>query len=288
MSFKSTLLPGHFASIKNSFYNPEFYKKIPSFPFKKILAYLLLVVTLSYLFMIGKEAIFLYQNREKIQDGIEKIYTSYPAELELTFDKGTLTTNVQEPYFLPAEPFNTDYKVQGTSPEYFAVIDTTTPFSQKQLEAYGAIVWLSGDTAYVQSSKETKLIPYPTDSSTVVNKDNFTTFVDEIWEKIQNPLLVIGLVLLVVCNFGLFLAYVTYLVMASLLYFFFSQVAGKKREYPQCYRLAAYALTPALLLQALIQAISLITPLQMPPFLFTAVLLLTVYFNVREPAKLKP
>lgn len=277
--------PGQFASIKNSFFNPQFYKKIPGFPFGKVMGYVLLIVTITYVLMLGSGAVYLYQNRAKISDVIQKVYTSYPAELELTFDKGTLTTNVQEPYFFPTEPFNTGYEVQGTDAQYFAVIDTKTPFSQKQLEEYGAIVWLSGDTAYVQNNEGTKLVPYPTDESLVVNKDNYTTFVDELWTKMQRPLLIIGLVLLVVGNFVFFLGYTLYLLLASLLYFFFSQVAGKKRDYPQCYSLAAYALTPALLLSLLVEGLNLLTPFEMPPFLFTAVVLLTVYFNVHETAK---
>jgi hypothetical protein len=62
-SSQSTSLPSVWSSLKQSFYSPSFYKQVPSFPFGKVMGYLLLIVTLGYCVFLGKSAIQLYQNR---------------------------------------------------------------------------------------------------------------------------------------------------------------------------------------------------------------------------------
>jgi hypothetical protein len=277
------------SSLKNSFYNPAFYKVVPSFPFGKVMGYLLLVSTLGYLVFLGQGAWFLYQNREQIEEGIDKAISSYPEDLELTFTDGKLSSNVQEPYFFPEEGIQKffegkeDINVDSDTPKYLMVVDTKTPFTSEQFENYNTIVWMSGDTAYVEDkNRGLQAIPYQKDFNQVINKETVIEFGTKLLEKIKVPLIIAGSVALVVVDFGLFLFYAVYLLLASLLYFFFSQVAGKKREYVACYRIAVYAFTPALALSLLIQVIGLFVPLQMPPFLFTGILLLTVLINVKE------
>lgn len=291
-SSKSTTLPSLWSSFKQSFYSPGFYKQVPSFPFGKVMGYLLLIVTLGYLVFLGKSAIMLYQNRDEIQQGIDKILNSYPENLELTFKDGQLTSNVEEPYFFPSEGIKKalDEKsitVNGEdAPEYFVVIDTKTPFSLEQFKTYDSMVWLGKDTAYIlKNGDEMQSYPYGNELNQVVNRQTVNDTVNLVFAKIKTPLIIGGSILLVLADFGLFLYFFAYLAFAALLYFFFSHFAGIKHEYPDCYRIAVYAVTPAWILSLFIQILSLVVPFGMPPFLFTAVLLLTVYFNVHHLGK---
>jgi hypothetical protein len=217
---------------------------------------------------------------------------SYPENLELTFKDGQLTSNVEEPYLFPSEGMEKalDQKsitINGDdAPQYFVVIDTKTPFSLEQFKSYNSIVWLGEDTAYVlKTGDQLQLYPYPGDLNQVVNRQTIDDTVKLVLSEIKTPLIIGGSILLVLADFGLFLYFFAYLAFAALLYFFFSKVAGLKHEYTDCYRIAVYAVTPAWILSLLIQILSLIVPFSMPPFLFTAVLLLTVYINVHHLSK---
>lgn len=256
------------------------------------MGYLLLIVTLGYLVFLGKSAIMLYQNRAEIQQGIDEIVNSYPENLELTFKDGQLISNVEEPYFFPSEGMKKalDQKsitVNGEdAPQYFVVIDTKTPFSLEQLKSYDSIVWLGKDTAYIlKSDNEMQSYPYGNELNQVVNRQTVDDMVKLVLAEIKTPLIIGGSILLVLADFGLFLYFFAYLAFAALIYFFFSKVAGLKHVYTDCYRIAVYAVTPAWILSLLIQILSLVVPIGMPPFLFTAVLLLTVYFNVHHLSK---
>ncbi len=285
----STPLPSVWRSLKNSFYNPDFYKQVPRFPFGKVMAYLLLITTISYISFLGTGAIQLWQDREEIQQEVGKILDSYPEGLELTFTDGHLTSNVQEPYFFPEEGIEKAFEghaevtIEDNAPTYFVVIDTQTPFSVEQFQTYDSVIWLTGDVAYMQGENtDMSLYPYDKDLNQVVNRQTVEETIQDLLIKLKTPLIVAGSVLLVLGDFILFLYYFAYLAFAALIYYIFSQASGKKHEYPDCYRIATYALTPAWAINLLIQLLNLVVPISMPPFLFTAVLLLTVFFNVHH------
>lgn len=291
---KASSQPGLIESFKSAFYNPEFYKRVPSFAFGKVMGYLLLLVTLGYVLMVGSGVYYVASHRTVIEQGIEAFKNAYPEELELTFDKGILTTNVAEPYFLPKEPIHwgdeggPTINVQG--PQYLVVIDTKTPFSQEQFKAYNVPVWLTKDTAYILKNPEDtgdnmEVLTYPNDKTVTIKKENVDAFLSEAWKNLFPVVLTIGVIAFIALAVFVFLFYCVYLLLATLPYFFASQIAGKKRSYPDCYRIAVYALTPAFLLEWLVMFCNFWFSLMVPPFLFTGVMLLTVLLNVKGEKK---
>ena len=278
-STKATPLPSLWTSFKSSFYNPEFYKKIPSFSFGKAFGYLAAFVTLCYFMVLIGGGAYLWSNREKIESTVEDALDAYPADLELTFTNGKLSTNVTEPYFYPGSE-NTMEEGQN----FFVVIDTKTPFSTQQFNDYDATVWLTADAVYVHEQNQgMRMYPYDAQMNFTLNREN----IHENFEKIQPVIKKIALlsaVVVAVFTEGILLIYsLLYLLFPSLLYFILSQIHGKKHGFETCYKTAMYALTPVTLLQIIIVMVSTVSDLHMPPFLFTAVLLLTIFLNVREP-----
>lgn len=280
-------LPGSFASIKKSFYDPEFYKKIPGFSFWKVATYLLLIVTLAYLLLLGKGGVWLHQNREHIEKTASQILSSYPEGLELNFNQGVLSTNAQEPVFFSSEGMDLNLE-EWDLPSDLAVIDTQTPFSPAQFEAYGTIAWLSGETLYMQGEGgKMEIFPYPNELTTQVTKASLNSTLEQAWLALKLPAFFFAFALFILCGLGFFLYFTVYLAFISLIVTFISRLNGLKRKYAECYRLTVYALTPALFFALIINVISLFWPLVTPPFLFTGVLLLALYLNVRKPTTLE-
>lgn len=135
--------------IKNSIYNPAFYKGLTDAPLSASFKYFfgliaVLSVILAFVFGVEVSPMFTLENLKKIVD-------LYPAELAIQIKGGVVSTNVTEPYivktFAPQK--------QVASKTNLVVIDTKQDFSVERFKAYDTSV-LIGKNFVVSSQREGK------------------------------------------------------------------------------------------------------------------------------------
>lgn len=280
MPKKSTAaLPGFVSSLKQSFFDPEFYKKMPGLPFSHVLKYLAGLTVILYLVTLGALAVSLVQNRSEISAKIDTALNAFPADLVLTVQDGKLSSNQVGAQFLPETPI---FPVTDALEKYLVVIDTETPFSQEQYKNYNALVWLTADTAYVGEDDQMRMIPYPSDANQVIDKTTGDALLQTIWAKVKQALTVFGIFGLILMFGGIFVAYLFALLGITLFTLLLALLAGCRPSFGDTYKSAVYALTPAWSLTVLLLLLSPLVTIVMPLPVSFVVILATLYFNTRD------
>lgn len=134
---------------KNSFSSAPYYKDVLKDPFSFSLKYFLffcfLVSVITTIFLSIKVFMPLNEFLTRFPSVLIKVY---PAELELKFNKGVVTTNVPEPYFIPIDRFEKtfeelDKEVQGVRSDEIKnilVIDTNAQVEDmKRFQTYALL-----------------------------------------------------------------------------------------------------------------------------------------------------
>ncbi len=123
-----------FTTIKDSIYSPDFYRTLRAKPLSFSLKY---YFSLAAVLALAGTVLMTVQFLPKAQFALttlaEKVVERFPAELEVTFKGGVVSTNVKEPYFVKETPGEADalrneVEDAGTH-ENLLVIDTSSPLS---------------------------------------------------------------------------------------------------------------------------------------------------------------
>ena len=275
-----------FQKIKDSIYNPEFYREIRNEKFGRAFAYyyklafwIALISTIFFGFTLGPR---LSGFLEMLN---EKVLTAYPAGLEVTIKDGHASTNQATPTIIPLPVTEIPAKIDSrdnqmpANLENFLVIDTTQPFTLEMFKNYQTIALLTADSlvSYDRGQAVTirSLQNWP---SFVINQGNLTTWstsLKSVASRWLLPLVLVGIFLLVffIATFAL-----AYLLVASLLVYLVAIIRQNRLTYSQAYRVSLHAIT----LPVIISMFDLLLPsFTLPPFLFTLILLLVVAVNLK-------
>lgn len=149
-----------FKTIAHSVYGPDFYQNIKKRSFAQALGYSFFIMFIAILLgalilgvQFAQEVSF---KPGQIEEGITELY---PDELELTFENGLLSTNVEEPYMVTiGESLGELFDVE--SDFNLVVIDTNTAFSAEQFYAYETVAWLGKDAVHALDDQNLQTIPY--------------------------------------------------------------------------------------------------------------------------------
>jgi hypothetical protein len=267
--------------IQSSIYSPEFYSKIAKQSFGSaisyylILAFLLTVITAAfpiYSFLTG--------GRNELQTFTDQIKDIYPSELEVEVKNGTVTTNVEEPYFIPVPSEDKNASAEGN----LVVIDTKTPFSAKQFNEYGTFVWVTKDTLVMKTdddSAQLRSFDLSEVSDVTLNKNRVNSFIAKLspWLNLVYPVVVILIL------FGVFMLYTSrliYLLLLSAVIMLLLKLIKKPLKYADAYKIGLYAVTLGLLIETAVNLLRL----QSFPFMLSFITLGVVYFNFQK-VKLK-
>lgn len=275
-----------FQKIKDSIYNPEFYREIRNESFGRAFAY---YYKLAFWIALISAIVASFTISPKLNSFLdlvdEKVLTAYPAGLEVTIKDGHASTNQVAPTLIPLPVTEIPAKIDSRDNqmpadlENFLVIDTTQPFTLEMFKNYHTVALLTADSlvSYDRGQAVTirSLQNWP---SFVINQGNLTTWstsLNSVASRWLLPLVLVGIFLLVlfIATFAL-----AYLLVASLLVYLVAIIRQNRLTYSQAYRVSMHAIT----LPVIISMLDLLLPsFTLPPFLFTLILLLVVAVNLK-------
>ncbi len=275
-------------TVKASIYSPEFYKELRDkrlgFSLKYFYSLVIpLALILTVVFAVQVVPKF-FQFLRELRPTLSQIY---PADLIIQIQDGRASVNQPEPYSIPLPEFLRSNIGREKGTENLLVIDTETPFSIQQMAEYKTLIWLSSDSVYFSQE------------SSGVRAESLSRFPDGTLDKALAlsladqatnlsrwvvPFMVLAILLFMFLGlvFGASVN-LLYLFLGALLVWLVSVLRRDNLGYWASYRLSIHLMT----LGILFEAFTLLVRLSQPPFVFTALLLVMAWINLR-PAPERP
>lgn len=267
-------------TVKSSIFNPEFYSKIKDQSLGQALKYfflLTLILTVISTLSLSYEIIITVP--EEIKKFVKQTIDSFPANLEVIIDNGQVSTNLQEPFFVPFPLYETGQQSKFNN---ILVIDTKTPYSATQLNQYKTFLWLTRDSLFYENREfDQRSI----DLSSINNFKIDRWFIESLAGKINPWLNFVGPVLILLLFFGLFIGYsfnLFYFLFLAVFIYFLSAIFKWGLNYSASYKTAIYASTLAFIIDLIILNTSIFTGFFGFPFLFTLTALCIVTINLQN------
>ena len=257
-----------FKDIKSAIYSPDFYTKINKRSLGTSLKYffgLVLLLTLINVLMMSYELAVKIPG--EIRSFISQATGSIPEDLTVVIDKGRVTTNTQEPLFIPFPELNNE--IGQDSLNNILVIDTKTPYSSTQFNQYKTLFWLTNDSLFYQNRE------FDQRSIDLSKSDNFTVNRNLIadWVSKINPWLnALGPILIFLVFIGLFIGFsfnLIYFMFLAVLIFFLSSIFKWGLSYSSSYKTAIYCSTLSFFIDLILFNTGIYTGFFGFPFLFT-------------------
>lgn len=269
-----------FIHIKKSIYSPEYYQELLTKPLVFSWKYYSAFACVLALFItIASSFAFVPWVNKTVHEFPEQFFAYYPDALQVEINKGVVTSNVTEPYFLPIPELLKQGLPPGNSGESLMVIDTVTPFSFEQFAAYKSMVWLGGSQLALRDDKGgVRIEALDPQMNFTVNEQTLSTIEQRFhpWYKFAAVLAVIVVFLGLLISFGINFAY---LLFGALFILLIGRLLKQRFGYGTAYRIGLHAMTLPVLLDTLFSALNI--PLLHLPFLFTAAMLAIVVVNVK-------
>lgn len=269
-------------NVQKSIYAPDYYQALLSQPISKSFRYFASLTLLIVVFLTIISSIPLVANANKFaREFPAKFFAYVPDELQITIVNGNVSSNVTEPYFLPIPPeLKSAVGTKEESMTNIVVIDTVTPFSMDQFNAYKAALWLGHDqVAYRNNSGSVKVQQLGKTANYVLNEQKLRDI-----ESHMSPYYgFIGPIIVVVIFFALCIGFgfnFVYLLLGALFIMLLGFVMRLRLSYSIAYKIGLHAITLALLFDAML-AMSTIATIHIP-YIGTAIMLTVVYLNLRH------
>ncbi|MEX0918759.1 MAG: DUF1189 family protein [Candidatus Paceibacterota bacterium] len=273
-----------FKLIKQSIYNPAFYRSLLERPLSWSLFYFFKLAIIAALILTMVASFTAVPALVNVLSDLKgEVLNIYPAELEIVIENGQVRSNVSEPYFIDLPPVLADQEVSEDI-DHLLVIDTTAePLAG--YDKYNAYALLTDrHLVYRQNSNlgsELAVVVQPlADNLTLtINRENLITLFDHLsrYFVIIPPLFVLGLF---ISSLIPILAVALYLLLpAALLWLVYAltRPKGRRLTFGNIYRTTLQAVTLGLLLKVTLIGLGLSPYL---PFFLTLVTIAVVLFNV--------
>lgn len=263
--------------IRDSIYNPSFYKSIPqgrleaAFSYFFLLIFILSIIQTLFLAFPIVKAITQLTNKD-----LPKAVSSFPADLQVKIKDGKASTNVKEPYFvLLPKPSQGDFK-------NFIVLDTTTPYSEDSFKKYSTFAILTRDSVYYKADKNqpVKNMSLTTVKDLTIDRQHLIELLNKYSPLVKwfVPLLIILVGFLLFLFYILRLVYAIFLGVAILLV---SRIVQPSLTFGQSYRVAIYAMTLGLLVEVGFSIASPLLGIRGFPFMVTILSLVVFVINFK-------
>ena len=266
-----------FGKIKDSIYNPSFYKSIPQSKLESAFSYFFLLIfvlsiiqTLFLAFPIVK-VITQLTNKD-----LPKAVSQFPEELQVKIKDGKASTNVKEPYFVPLP--------KGTQTDFknFIVLDTITPYSEDSFKKYDTFALLTRDSLYYKADKNQpiKSADLKSVKDLTIDRASLTALLNKYspLAKWITPLLIILVGFLLFLFYILRIFYAIFLGVAILLV---SRIIQPSLTFGQSYKVAIYAMTLGLLVEVVLTIISPLIGIRGFPFMVTILSIVVFVVNFK-------
>lgn len=268
-----------FEHVRKSIYNPEYYEEIESKPFSYSIKYFYsLVLVMAVILSTVYGFIFIPVTVSFLKSFGTAIVDYYPSELTVTIKGGMVTTNVTEPYSLPFPEKLRSSETKGI--DNLLVIDTHHDFTMDLWNQYKTTAWLTKDTLiYRDKDNRISITPLDKTPNTEITRTKIASWLAAIepFFKWVPPLLIFGIFVF----FMFFLSgYLFYLLFGALLIYFIARLKKIPLSYKKAYQVGLHAITLSLIFT--LAKLSLLQGSPNIPFLFTAVLCIVAWINLKK------
>lgn len=266
-------------TIKSSVYDPEFYSKVvrgeDGGPFRYFFK---LILSISLIFTLVASFTVVPHIKEFFEMAESNIVEHYPKELEVRIQKGLVSTNVEEPYFIPIPENVRGKEVNERGLLNLVVIDTKNQFSLEQFDSYNTFALLIKDGLVTKDQRgKVTIMPLKDVPDYTLNYSEVTKWLT----KAEPFLRVFSIGVPILIFIAVFIAYsmtLVYLVFAAVLVYIVGKIKKLNLSYRKSYHISLYAVTLPILLGIL----SFLVGLQSFAFLPTIILVIAVWVNLKE------
>ena len=236
--------------IKNSIYNPEYYKSLPAGKSMrssiKYLAKLSLLVSLVSVILI---CILFASFPGKLKEWVRAVGETYPADLVITVKDGMASSNKAEPYIIPLKTITLPEEAGAPAYSNLLVVDTSKSFSVEEFMGHSTILMVTKTEIVTRGNNDKiELRPLPKFSSLVITK----SWVSEKEALIGKFLPIIMIALCVFSLLGFFMINFTGSLIILIFYGFLVWLMGKMMKvelsYKNSYKIGIHATTLLILL----------------------------------------
>ncbi len=274
--------------IQKSIFNPEYYRELLTRPASYSWKYYWSFAMLLAVFMTIFSTIPLVPTvNTTLNDLSRNIIAYYPDLLEVRIDKGEVSTNVSEPYYLAMPKIMRDHVATATDPQYLVVIDTHAQVSVEQFKAYKAGFWISKEYLIAgDGNGGIRIYKFGPQVTYMINESSVQSFMKAVqpYFKFVAPILVLVVFVAMLLSFALNLLY---LLFGALIVWLMGKLMKQNFTYGTSYRICLHATTLPLIVGL---ALSLLPIGGGIPFFSTILLLIVVYVNFHKtpPAQVAP
>ncbi len=267
-------------TFKKSIYNLEFYSSVASTSLKSGIIFYFKVATSLALLMTVVFSIFLVPNgvrfiKEQAPDLVKKYY---PANLVVTIDKGSASSNVIEPYVIPTQGIAKEV-FQGTSIENIFVIDTKDGVSGKTFADYKTFALLTRNEVMTQGNNtRVSTLGLKSVPDVVISEEMLLLAVENVRANL-GVFVPAGIALTFMLLLLGFVLHLIPLFLFALIPFFLAWIKKIPLTYGGSYRMSLYAVMPGLVLKSLLNISGFFF---VPAYLSLLVFMLIIFVNMRE------
>ncbi len=246
-------------TIKDTFYNPSFYKQEKDSPFRKPFWYFVKISLIAaFIITIFFSVVFVPTVSNLFSPAtVQKLTSSFPETLTVTLKSGRASSNINGPYAIPVPPGTSISGRPGTSASLPAhknmvVIDTETPFVFDNFKKYDTYILLTAD--YIVGEKDNGQVtvqPLKGIPDITINRAQIISWASSILPllKFIIPLLLLGV--LIGVFIGSVIGHMIVLLVLTLIVWIIEKIRKSGLGYGTLYKLGLYAFTPLILLSVL-------------------------------------
>lgn len=278
-----------FEHIKKSIYNPGYYTELLSKPLSHSWKYYSAFAMLIVVFLTITSSIpFVAGANKALHEFPQQFFAYYPDDLVIDVTAGKVTINQPEPYAFPIPAqFLADMSEEDRAQfQNIAIIDTVTPFSLEQFQAYKTLAWLGlGQMTFLGRSggvRIEQLSPKISYTLTETKLKNIELKAREYYHLV-GPALVVLIFVVFMTVFGFNFAY---LLFGALCIFVLGRIMQFRWTFGQSYRIGLHAITLPILINTAVSIVGI--GLTQIPLLFTVVMVGVVYMNFKDVHPLAP
>ncbi|MFA6006803.1 MAG: DUF1189 family protein [Candidatus Paceibacterota bacterium] len=273
-----------FKNIKNSVYNPEFYKELEGRSIWLSLRYYFgLIVLVALLLGLGYTAILGPMIVGFLGKADPVIRNVYPKELVVTIKSGSAASNVAEPYFIKM-PKEMQEFFGATTTQNLVVVDTHEKADPDKFRSFDTWALIAKDGLMVikNNDKAGALEFQAYSSDLVLTQETYLSFIDKMMSYGDKlPIVIFVILLAVILLWGV--ARLGYFLIAAVLVYLLLKARKLPANYAHAYRLTVHAATLPILINLVLAAVTGDPrTLATVPFVFTIILLGVVWVNLRE------
>jgi hypothetical protein len=266
--------------IKNSFFNPIFYRELFTKTPKEALKFYFKIVSISAIIsFITITILFISGYKFLTSSFFTEALNTYPEELEVNIIDGKVSTNVTEPYFIPLPTKMDDLKKSGY--ENLVAIDTanTESLSIEGFKSYKALFLITKDSIIAEDNKgKVSVQSLENFASTTVNKVKVANLFESI-RGMAPYMLAVLLVLGFIFNyvritiFGIVLTLVV-----TFIFFLTMKVRKEQFDFKKLFYVGLYAISGPMIMHM----IASILVLRLPFWVYMIALLIILFINIKE------